>query len=272
MRFLSVYIYICLGVFGNALECPLGFYDTSYDECRDCKYLRNQYWDENCCMAINSNPSRQEAIPGGYITVYTPPLPICQHLWEEWGNCTVCQTFLPGDYCSMDVDCNGTNSCKGFCCISNDLNCGSCANNTGYCTSCATEMVFNATGDATCQRCPVNTFYVYNLCQPLTNCLPGMYISTYPDYTTDRFCSWVPPGYYSTEMNTDAIDLLPWTTCDTSIYYTILGGNTYDSVCMSRTICFPGTYVVDDGDVTTDRVCANCTNGTTTSNNMYNCI
>lgn len=272
-----IFLYIFLLVYSLALECPLGFYDTSYGECRNCKYLRNQYWDEDCCAmaSILSMPAQTEEIATykghAFRLKYNPPRPICNHLWEQWGNCTVCQAFSPGHYCSMDVDCNNTNSCKGFCCITNDANCASCENNTGYCTSCAFETVFNATGDMTCQRCTSNYYYDSLNCHLLTDCLPGTYVSTYPDYTTDRVCSNIPPGYYSTETNADAIDILPWTTCDTSIYYTVLGGTTYDSVCEDRTICYPGTYVVDDGDVTTDRVCANCTTGTTNSTNMYNC-
>jgi hypothetical protein len=268
-------IYQCLSLC-LALECPEGWYDTTYDTCDECKYLRNQYWTENCCAMTNviTMPAQVEEIPTysghAFRIKYNPPRPICKYLMEQWGNCTVCQNYPPGHYCSMDIDCNNTYSCKGFCCIASDDKCATCETGTGYCTSCAFETVFNATGNLTCQRCPDNT-YMDVICNPVTDCQPGTYVSTYPTYTADRGCSNAPNGYYTTEINTNPLDLIPWDTCNISIYYTIEGNTTHNVTCVNRTDCLLGEYIIDDGNITTDRTCENCTAGTTTEINLYIC-
>ena len=242
--------------------CSWGYYNTTY-ECSICNKLRDQYREESCCHLYSNipNPSSEEYIvnstyendTGTVLIKYTPPRPICHHLWTEWGKCPpICDNIPSGDYCSMDIDCKNSNLClNNFCCAIRYDNCNSCANGTGYCDSCMIGMAFNATGNSKCGYCPSWTYTTDNACHPYSNCTEGFYIAINATLTNDRECSAVAHGYFTNQTN--AFVPMPWSTCSNSTWSYFSGNSTHDLVCKNHTVCENQT--ISQGNLTHDTVC-----------------
>jgi hypothetical protein len=288
--------------------CAWGFYNTTYNECRICNKLRTQYNDEACCHVYSDypNPSTSVVIvnstfendTGTVMVLYTPPRPICQHLWEQWGKCPpICDNIPPGEYCSMDIDCKDSTLCLyNTCCVVKYENCVSCSNGTGYCNTCKQGMAFNASGDLKCGYCPSWTYTTNNLCHLFTNCSSGFYVTLNGTLTSDRECTVVPSGYFSN--GTNVVEPTKWSNCSSinNTWASFVGNSTHDVVCTNHSVCNssqlignygnashdtncsnkqtcpPGTYISDNGDSTTDRTCTLCVVGTfTDENNQLSC-
>ncbi len=283
--------------------CAWGFYNTTYNECRICSKLRDQYHAESCCHIYSDmpNPSTKITIvnstfendTGTVMIRYTPPRAICQHLWEEWGKCHVCDNILPGEYCSMDIDCKNSNLClDNTCCVVNYENCLSCSNGTGFCNTCKQGMAFNASGDLKCGYCPPWTYTTNNLCHLFTNCTSGYYVTQNGTVVSDRECSPVPDGYFSNGTNVQPVK---WRNCTINTWASFIGNSTHNVQCTNHTVCTDqliqtvgnathdtqcsdkqtcpmGTYISDNGNFSTDRTCSLCAQGTfTDQNNQLSC-
>jgi len=256
--------------------CEYGFYNTTV-ECVPCDLLKQQYKTEKCC-SIYTTSSPYRAIPienkiyendtGTVQVVSTPPRPICHHLWTEYGLCPeVCENLLIGEICTINYDCKDSKSCKNFCCAVEDINCLSCANQTGYCNLCKDGLGFNATGDLKCKTCPSWTFLSNNTCHLVSNCTAGTYVIRDVNYTQDRQCDEVPYGSFTNETNQH--QPFNWTVCYNNTF--ALGGNsTHDSVCVNKTDCTAGSFVVENLE-NKDRVCEECVNSFSNTTNQLVC-
>ena len=262
----------CTGGLCTNNTCEYGFYNTTIN-CLPCNRLKHQYKIEKCC-SVYTTSSPYRAIPienkiyendtGTVQVVSTPPREICHHLWVEYGNCPpICNALLPGEFCSMNIDCKDTSSCKGFCCVMSDVNCHSCANYTGFCDRCTNGMGFNATGNLTCGKCPSWTYLTNNTCHRFTNCTSGFYPIFDGNETMNRVCESTPNGYYTNGTNQQPI---LWSICNNESY--AVGGNTQDVTCLNKTVCVQGSYVVEE---VSDRVCSECIDGFSNTSNQAEC-
>lgn len=284
----------------STTQCPYGYYDNFYNECKSCSSLRQQYSEAKCCYetASISTPFKYVSLHDdenqtSYQMLYTPIREICNHLRKEWGKCPKqCDIHLPGHTCNRSTQCIGTRTClNGRCCKSYDIYCVSC-DFFGMCNACNPPYRVNATGTK-CGICPPNRYVNNGVCFYPTNCTAGQYIQTNYNSTSDRVCSDVPNGTYTNITNAALYNNHSNCTSE-NITLNTLGNATHDTTCRdtlrcppdklfvnkvwgkddnctNRTTCKLGEYIIE-GNYTFDNICTICKNGTfANTTNLESC-
>ena len=119
----------------------------------------------------------------------------------------------------------------------------------------------SVSADQACTTCPTGTYTSgpnQALCVALTGCAPGTVQTAPATMTTPAVCAACTAGQYCAGGELAAV------ACDD-------GDGTWDhdgdpaTACSSRTACAAGTYVMAEGNATTDRSCSSCASGSYTA-------